>query len=161
MKKLSLFLCVALVGIAQAQEQEKTKVENDPYYMGAALVTQVFALKHRAEKGEDNLRLAIMENGANTNRLGTVVLSLAGQEGAQDPFPVHKVSIRLSSVKSVKAKWHNVENSTAGGYITIKGTRYNIETQKTEAAVVQIKYTDSTNVYLDQLEVNAYTPEKS
>ncbi len=154
-----LSILAMFLGSGSLRAEEKGTQTKEDFYLGASTVDKVYNFEHKLEKGSETFRVAIIDNGSASNPISEAVISMAGQEGSDNPYPVHKVSLSVNDVMGVTAKWHNADNSSAGNYITILASRYNIVTEKDQEVEFQIKYTDSTNVYLEQLEVSSSVKE--
>ncbi|MBP7844148.1 MAG: hypothetical protein KA116_04985 [Proteobacteria bacterium] len=142
-------------------------ITTDPVDVAVSQVASVYNLQHKLESSPkkplfDSLRVLISEkDGSHTNSLGTAYLLIAGPEDGSTPGALHKFQLGMSSIKSVTNKWVNADNSSAGGYLFIKGVRIDPETSKARSYSVTVKYTDSTNVYLDELEIYASYSDKT
>jgi hypothetical protein len=163
MKNFFMASGLALAALAHAGGT----VTTDKFYEGASKVAKVASLQHEVEKQVspgaeaeslyDTLHVSILNhNGSHTNPLGEATLLIEGREDGSSPSVLHKFEVGMSRIATIKNKWVKADNSSAGGYLFIKGTRVHPETGKIRAYEVEVKYTDSTNVYLDTLEVNAY-----
>ncbi|MEZ4815592.1 MAG: hypothetical protein R3A80_10365 [Bdellovibrionota bacterium] len=169
MKKTLLIL--SLLTLCPLLKSDETKITQttEERDLGAASVDQLFKVEQLLETQKSDpdtaeepltatLKVAIIANGSASNPLSDIIISSESDESDDNPLPIHKVGTEgLNSVASVEGKWVNANNSSAGFYIFAKGTRNNLDAEgvvKEQNVLITIKVTDSTNVYLENLEVS-------
>lgn len=153
--------------------QTLTREERD---LGAASVVQLFKVEHKIESQSgdpsgpkedlvNTLNVAVIANGSASNPLSDLIISSENDEGDENPLPVHKVDTKgLNNVESVEGKWVNANNLSAGYYIFVKGSQNDLSPEgdlSPKNKLITIKITDSTNVYLENLEVTVSEVEKA